>query len=761
MDGQEESQASLYRVLVDRFRNLEVSQARMKEELHAIGEEQGIEYMSTDSDSVGLTSYSGTESFPGGFQLACPYKSVLESMGHALHVCRALSGEIIFCGPVVAHWDQHWVRLGAPQVESRQLQKHLVASDWPLFHVPRMGISAEQGLVEEWEVIGQSFPCFLTEEEHYASANNNMEKLRAGQSWAGQFPFRKRSGELFMALVTKSPLYDDGELVGVITVSSDAAVYNKINSENVRAYQSGASGQPTLQELNMKNIQWHHSQPLQQIASLPQIASSVSSLASKIRLWGQGDDKNNEDIVLDSQEVTPDKPPKTPPRFGAFGLRIGKDTADSGNYGKDESTFDFPQPYKLASKVQLWSQGDDKSNEDIVVDSQYVTSEKPPNTPSAKHHFGTFGLRIGKNTADDGSSEKEESLFAQPSKLVTKVLSSFPRIGNFGKDKDGSIPQNGSTEPKPPMQSKVTPSYQNVVDTKCKQENSRERNPSCNMKRRSKNVDEKIISNVIEESVLFETFPRKSSESLEGPYFKNSRPLELEYAMQQLGYPQQFSYPEEKESNWTGGCEIRWEDLQLHEEVGQGNAKDVAVKHYFVNHYSEEALLDHKKEARGMNYLHHRNPPIVHRDLKSSNLLVDRNWTVKVGDFGLSKMKNSTFLTARSGRGTPQWMAPEVLRNEPSNEKSDVYSFGVILWELMTRSIPWNTLNPLQVVGVVGFMDRRLDIPESLDSRISSIIRDCWQSNVEHRPSFEDIIPTMADLIQAIPGAPARQNSAP
>ncbi|XP_042503694.1 serine/threonine-protein kinase CTR1-like isoform X2 [Macadamia integrifolia] len=73
--------------------------------------------------------------------------------------------------------------------------------------------------------------------------------------------------------------------------------------------------------------------------------------------------------------------------------------------------------------------------------------------------------------------------------------------------------------------------------------------------------------------------------------------------------------------------------------------------------------------ARGMNYLHNRNPPIVHRDLKSSNLLVDKNWIVKVGDFGLSKLKNATFLTAKSGRGTPQWMAPELLRNEPSDEK--------------------------------------------------------------------------------------------
>ncbi|KAK1372940.1 hypothetical protein POM88_000324 [Heracleum sosnowskyi] len=73
--------------------------------------------------------------------------------------------------------------------------------------------------------------------------------------------------------------------------------------------------------------------------------------------------------------------------------------------------------------------------------------------------------------------------------------------------------------------------------------------------------------------------------------------------------------------------------------------------------------------ARGVNYLHHCSPPIVHRDLKSSNLLVDKNWTVKVGDFGLSRLKHETFLTTKTGKGTPQWMAPEVLRNEPSDEK--------------------------------------------------------------------------------------------
>ncbi|XBH78200.1 hypothetical protein VPH35_104532 [Triticum aestivum] len=72
--------------------------------------------------------------------------------------------------------------------------------------------------------------------------------------------------------------------------------------------------------------------------------------------------------------------------------------------------------------------------------------------------------------------------------------------------------------------------------------------------------------------------------------------------------------------------------------------------------------------AKGMNYLHTSHPTIVHRDLKSPNLLVDKNWVVKVSDFGMSRLKHHTFLSSKSTAGTPEWMAPEVLRNEPANE---------------------------------------------------------------------------------------------
>ncbi|KAJ0667744.1 putative protein kinase TKL-CTR1-DRK-2 family [Helianthus annuus] len=60
--------------------------------------------------------------------------------------------------------------------------------------------------------------------------------------------------------------------------------------------------------------------------------------------------------------------------------------------------------------------------------------------------------------------------------------------------------------------------------------------------------------------------------------------------------------------------------------------------------------------AKGMNYLHTSNPMIVHRDLKTPNLLVDRNWVVKVCDFGMSQMKHHTFLSSKSTAGTVSYL---------------------------------------------------------------------------------------------------------
>ena len=159
--------------------------------------------------------------------------------------------------------------------------------------------------------------------------------------------------------------------------------------------------------------------------------------------------------------------------------------------------------------------------------------------------------------------------------------------------------------------------------------------------------------------------------------------------------------------------------------------------------------------ARGMNYLHSCKPPIAHRDLKSPNLLVDRDMTVKVCDFGLSLSLCSRLLTARSKTGTPEWTAPEVLKCQTSDaKKSDVYSFGVILWELMTNEEPWPDKTPLQVVAAVGWGNERLPIPQDCRAGIRDLIGSCFAEEDE-RPSFSEIIVVVKTAIHDLGPPPS------
>lgn len=128
---------------------------------------------------------------------------------------------------------------------------------------------------KDYEVLGRQVAELLVTEEYYAPLHKIMDRLSAGQSWSGQYPFKKKSGEIFMAIVTKSPLYEDGELSGFITVSSDAALLKSIDSENLRTHKDQANDQPRVRSLNLKRVQWYPRPP---IAPVPQIASSVSNL---------------------------------------------------------------------------------------------------------------------------------------------------------------------------------------------------------------------------------------------------------------------------------------------------------------------------------------------------------------------------------------------------------------------------------------------------------------------------------------------------
>lgn len=147
--------------------------------------------------------------------------------------------------------------------------------------------------------------------------------------------------------------------------------------------------------------------------------------------------------------------------------------------------------------------------------------------------------------------------------------------------------------------------------------------------------------------------------------------------------------------------------------------------------------------ARGMAYLHSRNPVIIHRDLKTDNLLVDDNWQVKVADFGLATVKSRTF--AKTMCGTTGWVAPEVLAEQGYTEKADVYSFAIILWELLTRQIPYAGKNTMQVVRSVD-RGERLAIPPTCPPDYARLINLCWDTDPSLRPSFVTVLTTLEHM---------------
>lgn len=150
--------------------------------------------------------------------------------------------------------------------------------------------------------------------------------------------------------------------------------------------------------------------------------------------------------------------------------------------------------------------------------------------------------------------------------------------------------------------------------------------------------------------------------------------------------------------------------------------------------------------AKGMQYLHAFEPMVLHRDLKSANLLLDENWKVKVCDFGLSRLVE-TIASTMTVCGTPCWVAPEVLRNLSYNAKADVYSFGITLWEIATRSHPYEGLPPFRVVFLVGTQGSRPAVPIDCHVGVAALMQRCWAEDPNERPPFHHIVPVLQALL--------------
>nr|VDD58276.1 unnamed protein product [Brassica oleracea] len=141
--------------------------------------------------------------------------------------------------------------------------------------------------------------------------------------------------------------------------------------------------------------------------------------------------------------------------------------------------------------------------------------------------------------------------------------------------------------------------------------------------------------------------------------------------------------------------------------------------------------------ARGMAYVHGRN--FIHRDLKSDNLLISADKSIKIADFGVARIEVQTEgMTPETG--TYRWMAPEMIQHRAYNQKVDVYSFGIVLWELITGLLPFQNMTAVQAAFAVVNRGVRPTVPNDCLPVLSEIMTRCWDANPEVRPCFLEVV---------------------
>ncbi|QDZ19563.1 dual specificity protein kinase [Chloropicon primus] len=200
----------------------------------------------------------------------------------------------------------------------------------------------------------------------------------------------------------------------------------------------------------------------------------------------------------------------------------------------------------------------------------------------------------------------------------------------------------------------------------------------------------------------------------------------------------------------TSGAEVQYGIVT--EYMSGGSLHDHVHRRDWLETASPRLLRTIVKDITlGMIYLH--NEGIIHRDLKSRNILTNNNWTVKIADFDLSRIKQATLYKndpSSSLIGTPSWMAPELIQGARYDEKVDVYSFAIVLFELLSGEIPFSSnygqeLNHVRILYDVVKHSARPALPDFIPGATKALIARCWSQDPRERPSFADILSVLRE----------------
>ncbi|KAG6543708.1 hypothetical protein Mapa_014892 [Marchantia paleacea] len=180
------------------------------------------------------------------------------------------------------------------------------------------------------------------------------------------------------------------------------------------------------------------------------------------------------------------------------------------------------------------------------------------------------------------------------------------------------------------------------------------------------------------------------------------------------------------------------------EYLAGGTLKDFLIRHRRRKLAFRVVIQLALDLSRGLEYLHSKK--IVHRDVKSENMLLDTKRIVKIADFGVARVEASNPKDMTGETGTLGYMAPEVLDGKPYNRKCDVYSFGICLWEIYCCDMPYPDLSFTEMTHAVVHQNLRPTVPRCCPSALANVMKKCWDPNPDKRPEMAQAV----QLLEAI-----------
>lgn len=155
-------------------------------------------------------------------------------------------------------------------------------------------------------------------------------------------------------------------------------------------------------------------------------------------------------------------------------------------------------------------------------------------------------------------------------------------------------------------------------------------------------------------------------------------------------------------------------------------------------YFAEEQILDWFTQiCLAIKHIHDKK--ILHRDLKSQNIFLTENGLIKLGDFGIAKCLNFTLEKAQTIVGTPYYLSPEIVQNQPYNFKSDIWSLGVLLYEMMALKMPFDATS-LPTLSLKIIRGNHSPIPTIYSEDLRNLVKTLLNVDPSKRPSIHEIL---------------------